>query len=81
MKEGLFLKAPPTKLANAPQDCWLQPGIRVMCICEGKRGRLFNHTFFTVAAPGDNTVTLADALGNFEINHEEAHSWINVCSN
>ena len=72
MKEGLFLKAPPSKQANAPQDMWLQPGLRVMCICEGKRGRLYNHAFFTVAALGENTVTLEDDLGPLEIKHKEA---------
>ena len=72
LKEGLFLKAPPSKQANAPQDMWLQPGLRVMCICEGKRGRLYNHAFFTVAALGDSTVSLTDDLGTFEIKHEEA---------
>ena len=71
-KEGLFLKAPPSKQANAPQDMWLQPGLRVMCICEGKRGRLYNHAFFTVTSLGESTVTLEDDLGTFEIKHEEA---------
>ena len=52
LKEGLFLKAPPSKQANAPQNMWLQPGLRVMCICEGKRGRLYNHAFFTITAIG-----------------------------
>ena len=51
---------------------WLQPGLRVMCTCEGKRGRLYNHAFFTVAALGDSTVSLTDDLGTFEIKHEEA---------
>ena len=51
---------------------WLQPGLRVMCICEGKRGRLYNHAFFTVAAIGGSTVSLTDDLGTFEIKHEEA---------
>jgi hypothetical protein len=72
LKEGLFLKAPPSKQVNAPQDMWLQPGLRVMCICEGKRGRPYNHAFFTVAALGDSTVSLTDDLGTFEIRHEEA---------
>jgi hypothetical protein len=72
LKEGLFLKAPPSKQANDPQDMWLQPGLRVMCVCEGKKGRLFNHGFYTVAALGDSTVTLEDAQGTFEIKHEEA---------
>jgi len=72
LKEGLFLKSPPSKQANAPQDMWLQPGLRVFCVCEGKRGRLFNHAFFTVAALGESTVTLEDDLGTFEIKHEEA---------
>jgi hypothetical protein len=72
MQEGLFLKAPPSKQANAPQDMWLQPGLRVFCVCEGKRGRLFNHAFFTVAALGEHTVSLTDDLGAFEIKHEEA---------
>ena len=61
LKEGLFLKAPPSKQANAPQDMWLQPGLRVMCIREGRRGKFFNHAFFTVAALGESTVTLEDA--------------------
>ncbi len=43
-----------------------------MCICEGKRGRLYNHAFFTVAALGESTVTLEDDLGAFEIKHAEA---------
>ena len=72
LKEGLYLKAPPSKQANAPQDMWLQPGLRVMCICKGKRGRLYNHAFFTMAALGESMVTLEDALGAFEIKHEEA---------
>ena len=72
LKEGLFLKAPPSKQANAPQDMWLQPGLRVMCVCEGKKGRLFNHGFYTVAALGEYTVSLTDDLGIFEIKHEEA---------
>ena len=42
-----------------------------MCICEGRRGRLFNHAFFAVAALGESTVTLEDDLGTFEIKHEE----------
>jgi hypothetical protein len=74
LKEGLFLKAPPSKQANAPQPMCLQPGLRVKCICEGgTRGRLYNHAFFTVAAiGGESTVTLEDDLGAFEIKHEEA---------
>jgi hypothetical protein len=72
LKEGLFLKAPPSKQANAPQDMWLQPGLRVMCICECRRGRLYNHASYTVAALGESTVTLEDTLGTFEIKHEEA---------
>ena len=72
LKEGIFLKAPPSKQANAPQDMWLQPGLRVMCICDGKRGRLYNHAFFTITALGESTVTLEDTLGTFEIKHEEA---------
>jgi hypothetical protein len=51
---------------------WLQPGLKVMCICEGKRGRLYNHAFFTVFATSANTVTLEDSIGTFEIKHEEA---------
>jgi hypothetical protein len=43
-----------------------------MCICEGKRGRLYNHAFFAVAAIGESAVTLEDDLGAFEIRHEEA---------
>ena len=43
-----------------------------MCICEGKRARLYNHAFYTVAALGDSTATLDDDLGAFEIKHEEA---------
>jgi hypothetical protein len=43
-----------------------------MCICEGKRGRLYNHAFFTVAALGEHTVTLRDDLAAFEVKHEEA---------
>ena len=73
LKERLFLKAPPSEQANAPQDMWLQPGLRVMCICEGRRrGRLYNHAFFTVATLGEHTVTLEEDLGAFEIKHEEA---------
>ena len=45
LKEGLFLKVAPSKQANAPQDMRLLPGLRVMCICEGKRGRLYNPAF------------------------------------
>ena len=51
---------------------WLQPGLRVFCVCERKCGRLFNHAFFTVAALGDSTVSLTDDLGTFETKHEEA---------
>ena len=43
-----------------------------MCICERKRGRLYNHAFFTITAIGESTVTLEDTLGIFEIKHEEA---------
>ena len=43
-----------------------------MCICEGKRGRIYNHAFFTVAVLGESTVTLEDDCGTFEIKHEEA---------
>ena len=43
-----------------------------MCICDGRRGRLYNHAFFTAAALGESTVTLKDVLGTFEIKHEEA---------
>jgi hypothetical protein len=43
-----------------------------MCICEGKRGRLFNHAHFTVTALGESTIALEDDLGTFEIRHEEA---------
>jgi hypothetical protein len=72
LRKGLFLKAPPSKQANAPQNMFLQIGLKVMCICEGKRGRLYNHAFFTVAGLSSNSVTLEDEVGTFEIKHEEA---------
>jgi energy-coupling factor transporter ATP-binding protein EcfA2 len=72
VREGLYLATPPSKQANAPQNMWLQPGLRVMCICDGRRGRLFNHAFFTVAALGEHTVTLEDDNGTFDIKLEEA---------
>ena len=72
LNSGLFLKAAPSKQANAPQNMWLQPGLKMMCICEGKRGRLYNHAFFTIVAISANTVTLQDNIGTFEIKHEEA---------
>jgi hypothetical protein len=72
LKVGLYLQAPSNLQANAPQNMWLQPGLKVMCICEGKRGRLYNHAFFTVFATSANTVTLEDTKGTFEIKCEEA---------
>ena len=41
-----------------------------MCICEGRRGRSYNHAFFTVAALGESTMTLTDDIGTFEIKKE-----------
>ena len=44
----------------------------MMCICEGKRGRLYNHAFFTVYAVSPHVVTLQDDIGTFEIKSDDA---------
>ena len=49
-KDAVYLEAPLTKQANAPQDAWIWQGMQLVCYMDGKRGNLYNGGWYTVVS-------------------------------
>ena len=49
-RDAVYLKAPLTKQANAPQNAWMWPGMQLVCYMDGKRGNLYNGGFYEVVS-------------------------------
>ena len=49
-RDAVYLKAPLTKQANAPQNAWIWPGMQLVCYMDGKRGNLYNGGWYEVVS-------------------------------
>ena len=57
-------------IIDAPQNMWLRPSLRVMCICEGKKD--IQTRLLHSGRAGRDHPDLQDDLGTFETKQEEA---------
>jgi energy-coupling factor transporter ATP-binding protein EcfA2 len=72
-KDAVFLAAPVTKQANAPQDAYVWPGQKLVCCMEGRRGQLYNGGWFEILAVDHSRVRLKGEVGGeFEITAQDA---------
>lgn len=70
--EGRFAEAGEDEELPAPRELELKVGARVMCTVNDPRGRWSNGALATVAALGEDKVTLRDEAGEFELG---PHEW------
>jgi hypothetical protein len=49
-RDAVYLKAPLTKQANAPQNAWMWTGMQLVCYMDGKRVNLYNGGWYTVVS-------------------------------
>ena len=69
----IYLKAPVTRQANAPQDFWIYAGQRLIACMDGKEGKLYNGGQYTVLEATYEKVRLKDDRGDeFTIKTEVA---------
>jgi energy-coupling factor transporter ATP-binding protein EcfA2 len=72
-KNAVLLKAPTTKQANAPQDGYFWPGMKLVGCMDTKRGLLYNGGWYEVLAVDHKTFRLkAESGSELDISAQEA---------
>ena len=72
-RNAVLLKAPTTKQANAPQDGYFWPGMRLVGCLDTKRGLLYNGGWYEIKACDHKVFRLMTENGSdLEISAQEA---------